>query len=86
MKNIVKKRMSAGAACSFFVANVQGKNGDIGGYMPLQRQAGFIYDLPNNELIAHELAHGAFNLRHTFSFQLSAFFDVAKNCKIRGKR
>jgi hypothetical protein len=39
----------------------------IGGYMPLQRQAGFIYDLPNNELIAHELAHGAFNLRHTFS-------------------
>ncbi|MDR0748932.1 MAG: M23 family metallopeptidase, partial [Tannerellaceae bacterium] len=51
----------------FFVANVQGKDGDIGGYMPLQRQAGFIYDLPNNELIAHELAHGAFNLRHTFS-------------------
>jgi hypothetical protein len=36
--------------------------------MPLQRQAGFIYDLPNHlELIAHELGHGAFNLRHTFS-------------------
>ncbi|MDR1203604.1 MAG: M23 family metallopeptidase [Tannerellaceae bacterium] len=51
----------------FFVENVKGKDGDIGGYMPLQRQAGFIYDLPHNELIAHELAHGAFNLRHTFS-------------------
>ncbi|MDR1203606.1 MAG: hypothetical protein LBL58_18515, partial [Tannerellaceae bacterium] len=51
----------------FFVEQVKGKDGDIGGYMPLQRQAGFIYDLPNNELIAHELAHGAFNLRHTFS-------------------
>jgi predicted chitinase len=51
----------------FFVENVKGKDGDIGGYMPLQRQAGFIYDLPNNELIAHELGHGAFNLWHTFS-------------------
>ncbi|MDR1203733.1 MAG: hypothetical protein LBL58_19155, partial [Tannerellaceae bacterium] len=59
--------MEKDALYLFFVENVKGKDGDIGGYMPLQRQAGFIYDLPNNELIAHELAHGAFNLRHTFS-------------------
>jgi len=37
------------------------------GYMPLQRQVGFIYDSPNLFIIAHELGHGAFNLRHTFS-------------------
>jgi hypothetical protein len=61
--------MEKDALYLFFVENVKGKDdgGDIGGYMPLQRQAGFIYDLPNNELIAHELGHGAFNLRHTFS-------------------
>jgi len=49
--------------------NVKDKDfsGDIAGYMPLQRQAGFIYDYPAAFLIAHELAHGAFNLRHTFS-------------------
>jgi hypothetical protein len=41
--------------------------------MPLQRQAGFIYDVPNNELIAHELAHGAFNLRHTISTEDNTF-------------
>jgi hypothetical protein len=59
--------MEKDALYLFFVENVKGKDGDIGGYMPLQRQAGFIYELPNNELIAHELGHGAFNLRHTFS-------------------
>ncbi|MDR1180674.1 MAG: hypothetical protein LBL13_01670, partial [Bacteroidales bacterium] len=59
--------MEKDALYLFFVENVKSKDGDIGGYMPLQRQAGFIYDLPNNDLIAHELAHGAFNLRHTFS-------------------
>jgi hypothetical protein len=60
--------MEKDALYLFFVENVKGKDGDIAGYMPLQRQAGFIYDLPNRlELIAHELGHGAFNLRHTFS-------------------
>ena len=39
----------------------------MAGYMPLQRQVGFIYDNPNLFIIAHELGHGAFNLRHTFS-------------------
>ncbi|GEM_PF-1578321 len=51
----------------FFVDNVKGKTGDVAGFMPLQRQAGFIYDSPNMFVIAHELAHGTFNLRHTFS-------------------
>ncbi|GEM_PF-2723768 len=46
---------------------VEDKGGDVAGYMPLQRQVGFIYDNPNPFIIAHELGHGAFNLRHTFS-------------------
>ena len=51
----------------FFVENVQNKGKAIAGYMPLQRQVGFIYGKPNDITIAHELAHGAFNLRHPFS-------------------
>ncbi|OFX18755.1 MAG: hypothetical protein A2041_12665 [Bacteroidetes bacterium GWA2_31_9b] len=51
----------------FFVENVQFKESSIAGYMPLQRQVGFIYDNPNLNIIAHELGHGAFNLWHTFS-------------------
>ena len=51
----------------FFVEGVEDKGGDIAGYMPLQRQVGFIYDSPNLFVVAHELGHGAFNLRHTFS-------------------
>ncbi|SDD28409.1 hypothetical protein [Williamwhitmania taraxaci] len=49
------------------MANVKGKTGDIAGYMPLQKQVGFIYDNPNPHIVAHELGHGAFNLRHPFS-------------------
>jgi len=49
------------------VEGVEDKGGDVAGYMPLQRQVGFIYDNPNLFIIAHELGHGAFNLRHTFS-------------------
>lgn len=56
-----------GAFYLFYVTNVQGKSGDIAGYMPFQRQAGFIYESPRLEVVAHELGHGAFNLRHTFS-------------------
>jgi len=53
----------------FFIENVKGKdfNGDFAGYMPLGYQSGFIYDNPNAATVAHELAHGAFNLYHTFS-------------------
>jgi hypothetical protein len=38
------------------------------GYMPLTGNYGFIFNLGSNlELLAHELAHGTFNLKHTFS-------------------
>ncbi len=43
------------------------KDKSIAGYMPLQCQSGFIYDMPDNVTIAHELPHGVFRLRHTFS-------------------
>ncbi|WP_439182738.1 hypothetical protein [Carboxylicivirga taeanensis] len=51
----------------FFIDNVTDKGSSIAGFMPLQRQFGFIYGRPNYNTIAHELAHGAFNLYHTFS-------------------
>jgi hypothetical protein len=34
--------MEKDVLCLFFVADVKGKDGIVGGYMPLQRQAGFI--------------------------------------------
>ena len=44
------------------------------GYMPRNRQAGFVFADPHKgnaeqflKTIAHELGHGAFNLKHTFS-------------------
>ncbi|MFT3737208.1 MAG: hypothetical protein QM786_00440 [Breznakibacter sp.] len=47
---------------------VEASDGDKLGYMPLTGGYGFIFNLGSNvELLAHELAHGAFNLRHTFS-------------------
>jgi hypothetical protein len=49
----------------FFVTS---PNSDKMGYMPLTGDYGFIFNLSSNvELLAHELSHGAFNLRHTFS-------------------
>ena len=63
-------KMEKDALYLFFVKDVTGKNADGGfaaGYMPLAYQSGFIYDNPNAETVAHELAHGAFNLYHTFS-------------------
>ena len=51
----------------FYVKDATFKDRSLAGYMPLQRQVGFIYDNPTLETVAHELGHGAFNLRHTFS-------------------
>ncbi len=49
----------------FFVSATQG---DRSGYMPLAGEYGFIFNFGSNtNVIGHELAHGAFNLRHTFS-------------------
>ncbi|GHT49436.1 hypothetical protein AGMMS49982_02940 [Bacteroidia bacterium] len=59
--------MEQDALYLFFVNNVQGKDGNTKGYMPMQYQSGFIYDNTNAVTVAHELAHGAFNLAHTFS-------------------
>ena len=58
--------MEKDALYLFFVQNVQGKDAD--GYMPLQYQSGFLYTT-DVQTIAHEIAHGAFNLYHTFSEQ-----------------
>jgi len=61
--------MEKDALYLFFIENVKGKDfgGDYAGYMPLYYQSGFIYDFPSATVIAHELAHGAFGLYHTFS-------------------
>ena len=40
----------------------------VSGYMPVGRHYGFIYNQYDNaRTIAHELAHGALSLSHTFS-------------------
>ncbi len=41
-------------------------DGAVLGYMPRARNAGFIFDV-SPHTIAHELGHGAFNLKHIFS-------------------
>lgn len=71
-KSIINKftesyELEKGAMYLFYIDNVQGKTGDIAGYMPLQNQVGFMYENPDMYVVAHELGHGAFNLRHTFS-------------------
>ncbi|WP_066633300.1 fibronectin type III domain-containing protein [Labilibacter marinus] len=49
----------------FFVKEPQTK---LAGFMPLTGEYGFIFNFGNNtNVLGHELAHGAFNLRHTFS-------------------
>jgi len=64
----------------FFVDGVTGKEG-VTGYMPIQYQYGFIYDYRNgNESnIAHELAHGAFNLPHSFDKPILAEQKTTNN-------
>ena len=37
-----------------------------GGYMPIGYHYGFIFDSPTAKFVAHEIAHGAFTLRHPF--------------------
>ncbi|MDR2910203.1 MAG: hypothetical protein LBV47_02400, partial [Bacteroidales bacterium] len=53
---------------TYYVFTVPSISGDAGGYMPLNRQFGFVENSGNMEhAMAHELGHGAFNLWHTFS-------------------
>jgi hypothetical protein len=58
-------------ACYLFLAD-NGTDNNIKGYMPLKGQFGFIFkfsEYPDSysRTIAHEIGHGAFRLRHTFS-------------------
>jgi hypothetical protein len=55
-----------------FLFNGDHKTSDLDGYMPFNKQFAFVFtkgmdkdDVAHN--IAHEIAHGTFNLRHTFS-------------------
>jgi hypothetical protein len=41
--------------------------GDINGYMPIKSRYGFVTSSASKRDVAHELGHGVFNLRHTFS-------------------
>jgi hypothetical protein len=50
----------------FFVEQAKDKKTEVAGFMPQSCHYGFIYDLPNNKTIAHELGHGAFTLEHPF--------------------
>lgn len=69
--NAYKDNMEDDNYYIFLVSNP--KSGSLLGYMPRSKQAGFVFvDKHSSEealvhTIAHELAHGAFNLQHTFS-------------------
>ena len=46
----------------------------VGGYMPVGRQFGFIFEqFDVASTIAHELSHGAFSLHHTFSDESESY-------------
>ncbi|WP_296622715.1 M15 family metallopeptidase [Marivirga sp.] len=55
---------------AYYLFVIDGDYSDKAGLMPFKRQFGYIFknNVDNiNKTIAHELAHGAFRLRHTFS-------------------
>jgi len=55
---------------AYYLFVLEGDYSDKAGIMPFKRQFGYIFNdnVDNiNKTIAHELAHGAFRLRHTFS-------------------
>ncbi len=56
----------------FFVDDKQCK---LQGFMPLTGQYGFIFNFGSNtSVLGHELGHGTFNLRHTFSDKAQHYF------------
>ncbi len=56
----------------FFIKEPQTKKQ---GFMPLTGQYGFIFNFGSNTtVLGHELGHGAFNLRHTFSDKAQYYF------------
>src|SRR5690554_1334423 len=54
------------------------------GFMPLAGNFGFIFNFSASDfdLLAHELAHGAFNLRHTFSDKAQHYFPVQQTANL----
>lgn len=55
---------------AYYVFLVKGSGAQRAGFMPFKREFGFVFtDRAANQIttIAHELGHGAFRLRHTFS-------------------
>ena len=55
---------------AYYLFVIEGDYSNKAGIMPFKRQFGYIFknNVDNiNKTIAHELAHGAFRLRHTFS-------------------
>ena len=52
---------------AYYVFLVDGVQTSLSGFMPFKRQYGYIFNNDDVKTIAHELGHGAFRLRHTFS-------------------
>lgn len=51
---------------TFYLLFGASNDGNLAGYMPRARNTGFIFD-NDTRTIAHELGHGAFNLKHIFN-------------------
>lgn len=72
MKTVINKlkRQSDYDRKTLYLFFVNAPKADRAGYMPLAGDFGFIFNFGSNtNVIGHELAHGTFNLRHTFSDQ-----------------
>lgn len=55
---------------AYYIFLIKGSGSSRAGFMPFKRQFGYVFVEHARDLattIAHELGHGAFNLRHTFS-------------------
>ena len=52
---------------AYYLFLVNGVSTSKEGFMPFKRQYGYIFNNTEAQTIAHELGHGAFRLRHTFS-------------------
>ncbi|UII29067.1 fibronectin type III domain-containing protein [Fulvivirga maritima] len=56
---------------AYYLFVIDGDGGDRDGFMPFKRQFGYIWrkngSIDLAAVVAHELSHGAFRLRHTFS-------------------
>ncbi|MEQ8880773.1 MAG: DUF5675 family protein, partial [Cyclobacteriaceae bacterium] len=55
---------------TYYIFIIDEGNASLSGFMPFKRQFGYVFTKNTsytNKTIAHELAHGAFRLRHTFS-------------------